>query len=105
MTSTAFIYNSTIKVSHAVHEVWLKWLKEKYIPQIMDAGCFDSYRILRLLNVDDTDGPTYALQFTAQSRGALQRFETEYQPEFAALAFAAWGDQFVAFNTIMQVVD
>jgi hypothetical protein len=98
------IYNVTIKVSPTIHESWLEWMKKEHIPEIMATGLFHDYRICRLLDQDDSDGPTYAVQYFTDT---LENYHT-YLQEHASLlrqkSFDAFGDQFVAFRTVMQVV-
>lgn len=98
------IYNVTIKVSPAIHESWLEWMKKEHIPEIMATGLFHDYRICRLLDQDDSEGPTYAVQYFTDT---LENYHT-YLQEHAGLlrqkSFDAFGDQFVAFRTVMQVV-
>lgn len=98
------IYNVTTKVSPTIHERWLEWMKKEHIPEIIATGLFHDYRICRLLDQDDSDGPTYAVQYFTDT---LENYHT-YLQEHASLlrqkSFDAFGDQFVAFRTVMQVV-
>ena len=98
------IYNVTTKVTHFINDRWLQWMKEEHIPAIMATGLFHDYRICRLLDQDDSDGPTYAVQYFTDT---LENYHT-YLQEHASLlrqkSFDAFGDQFVAFRTVMQVV-
>ena len=57
------VYNVTTKVSHFINDRWLQWMKEEHIPAIMATGLFHDYRICRLLEQDDQDGPTYSAQY------------------------------------------
>lgn len=52
------IYNITTKVDHSIADAWLQWMKEEHIPEVIATGCFSQSRILRLLEVDETDGLT-----------------------------------------------
>ena len=98
------IYNVTIKVSPTIHESWLEWMKKEHIPEIMATGLFHDYRICRLLDQDDSEGPTYAVQYFTDT---LENYHT-YLQEHAGLlrqkSLDAFGDRFVAFRTVMQVV-
>ena len=35
-----FIYNVTTKINWNIHEAWVKWMKEKYIPDVMKQRVF-----------------------------------------------------------------
>ena len=34
------VYNVTIKITHAIHEDWLHWLKEEHIPDVISNRLF-----------------------------------------------------------------
>jgi len=101
---TAVIYNVTIKVDQSVADRWLNWLRLEHIPEIMGTGCFTNYLIVRLLEVDDTEGPTYAIQYHAASKADYNRYITMHAPEMRKKSYEKWGDSFIAFRSVMQVV-
>ena len=100
-----FIYNVTIKVQDAVKEEWLSWLQEIHIPQVIGTGCFTQATILRLLEVDDSEGPTYAIQYLAPSKALYDQYIKEFAPLMRQRSFDQWGDRFIAFRSVMQVVN
>lgn len=103
-TSVMIIYNITTNVSWAVHDSWIEWLVQTHIPGIITTGCFFEYRILRLLEVDDSDGPTYAIQFYASSESDYQRFVFSHSDLFSKEVFNKWGNEVVAFGSVMQLL-
>jgi len=98
------IYNSTNKVHPGIESAWLQWQKEEHIPDIMRSGQFTSYKIFRLLEQDDSDGVTYVIQFTAPTQEHYQHYLDAFAPAHRQKAFDKWGDLFIAFRTVMQVV-
>lgn len=98
------IYNVTIKVTHYINERWLQWMKEEHIPDIMATGLFHDYRMCRLLEQDDQDGPTYTIQYFTDSLENYQTYLQEHAPLMRQKTFDLFGNQFVAFRTVMQVV-
>lgn len=100
----AIIYNVTNKVDAAIADAWLSWMLQEHIPAIMQTGCFSSYKVVRLLEVDDTEGPTYAVQYSADSKADYNRYITVYAPAMRQKSYDKWGDRFIAFRSVMQVV-
>lgn len=98
------IYNVTIKIADAFAEQWLQWLLHEHIPEIMDTGCFTHYRVARLLEVDDTEGPTYATQYHASSMEMYQRYLNEHAEQLRSKSYEKWGNGFIAFRSVLQVV-
>ena len=100
-----FIYNVTTKVTHSIHQVWLQWIKEEHIPDIINTGCFTNATILQLLEVDDSEGPTYAIQYFAESKSLYNIYIEKFAPVMRQRAIEKWGDKFIAFRSIMQVIN
>lgn len=98
------IYNVTTKVDYAVADAWLQWLQEEHIPEIIQTGCFTHATILQLLESDESEGPTYAIQFHADSKALYNRYIRDYAAEKQKKALEKWGNKFIAFRSVMQVV-
>ena len=99
------IYNVTIKVDSAIQYDWLQWLKEEHIPDMISTGCFIQTTILQLLETDDTEGPTYAIQYHAESKAIYNRYIHQFSNIMRQKSFDKWGNHFIAFRSVMQVVN
>lgn len=98
------IYNVTIKVEGTIADAWLQWMLHEHIPDVMKTGCFDEYKVVRLLEVDDSEGPTYAIQYHAPSKADYNRYITVHAEGLRQKSFDKWGNRFIAFRSVMQVV-
>lgn len=98
------LYNVTIKIQSSIHEAWIQWLKEEHVPEVLATKCFTKATVLRLLEVDDSDGPTYAIQYFAESKSDYNRYIENFAGEMRSKSFDKWGDQFIAFRSVMAVV-
>ncbi len=98
------VYNVTIKTDHSIADKWLAWLKEEHMPAIINTGCFTHATILRLLEVDETEGPTYAVQYHAESKALYNQYIQKFSEEMRNKGFEKWGNRFIAFRSVMQVV-
>ena len=99
------IYNVTIKVHSSIQNEWLAWLKEEHIPDVLGTACFTGAIILRLLETDDSEGPTYAIQYQAESKALYNRYIEKFAASMRQKSFDKWGDKFIAFRSLMQVVN
>ncbi len=99
------IYNVTIMVTWGIHEDWVKWMKHTHIPEIMDTECFTRNQFVKLLEVEEVDGPTYAVQYYANSKADYNRYVELYSQPLKQQSFDKWGDQFIALRSLMQVVN
>ncbi len=100
-----FIYNVTIKVREEIKLSWLSWMQEEHIPEVIGTGCFYESTILRLLEVDDSEGPTFAVQYKAESKAAYNQYIAKYAEVLRKKSYEKWGDSFIAFRSVMQVVN
>ena len=99
------IYNVTIKVHESIKQDWLHWLKEEHIPDVIQTGCFTHAVILRLIEVDDTEGPTYAVQYYAESKGLYNNYIENHAAAMRQKGFEKWGEKFIAFRSVLEVVN
>lgn len=99
------IYNVTIKVDWPIHEEWLKWMMDIHIPEVIGTGCFERHQLVRLLEVDETEGPTYSVQYYATSKAKYDEYIELYSSTLRQKSIDLWGDKFIAFRTIMQIVN
>ncbi len=99
------IYNVTIKVAEPINDAWLQWLTQEHIPDVVGTGCFTHAVVTRLLEIDDSEGPTYAVQYHAESKAFYNKYIDQFAGEMRRRAFEKWGDQFIAFRSVMQIVN
>ena len=99
-----FIYNVTTKIDPSIHADWVIWMKNTHIPQIMESDCFTQFQFVRLLEMDDSDGPTYAVQFMAASKADYNRYIEIHAAELRKVALQLWGSKTIGFRSLMQVV-
>ena len=98
------IYNVTIKVEHTIAASWLKWLKEEHIPDIISTGCFTQATVLHLIETDDSEGVTYAVQYQADNKDLYNQYIEKFANGMRKKGADKWGNQFIAFRTAMEVV-
>ncbi len=99
------IYNVTIKVNYSIAAAWLTWLKQEHIPDVIGTGCFNHATILHLIETDDEEGITYAVQYHAESKELYNRYIEIFADEIRKKGIDKWGNQFIAYRTVMQVVN
>jgi Domain of unknown function (DUF4286) len=98
------VYNITCKIRWEILEGWLSWLLEEQVPATLATGLFDDYRLCRLLEQEEEEGPTFVIQFLTSSRERYQRFSSEFEPGLKQAGWHKWGDGFIAFPTLMETM-
>ena len=99
------IYNVTIKVDVSIASEWLSWLKEEHVPEVIETGCFTKATITRLLEVDESEGPTFAIQYAAENKSQYDHYIEKFAAVMRQKSFDKWGNRFIAFRSLMEVVN
>lgn len=99
------VYNISIKIKSGIEKEWIEWQKKEHIPEVMASGQFTGYKFYRLLEQDDPDEITYVVQYFASSIEKYQHYIKHTASTLRQKAFDRWGNQFIAFRSLMQVVD
>jgi hypothetical protein len=99
------IYNITSQVSWNIHDHWREWVINQEAPAFVATGVFSHYQFVRLLDVDDYDGPTYALQLYINENSSIDLFRRIHLDEFENNEKALWGDEVFSFTSLMEVIN
>jgi len=99
------IYNVTVKVDLSIHQDWLGWMLLKHIPDVMNTGMFQSHRFCKLLEQDESDGITYAIQYFAESMEKIFFYQEKYAPELQKEHSDRYQGHYVVFRTLLKVIE
>ena len=99
------VYNVTTKITQKIASDWLRWQQEEHSPELMATGLFSNFRIYRILDQDDSEGPTYTIQYFTDSLENYHQYISEFAPLLRKKAIDKWGDHFISFRTIMGAVN
>ncbi len=99
------IYNITTQVTWSIHSHWMQWLMESRLPALMATGIFSHHQLVRLLEVDDEEGPTYALQLYVKNDRSIEDYKTNHLPALSHNEKTLWGDQVLSFSSLMEVIN
>ena len=98
------IYNVTVKVNWAIHDAWLNWMQLEHMQELVATGCFTHAQLVRLLETDEKEGPTYAAQYFAENKSDYDRYIEIHSTLMRQKASDKWGDRFFTFRSLMEIV-
>lgn len=98
------IYNITFHTDDDVHDNFLIWMQESYIPEVEKNGVLRLPRLCRLLSHND-EGTSYSLQWEVESSAALHRWHIDQGVRFSEELRNLFGNKVVGFPTLMEVVE
>lgn len=98
------VFNITVKIEKSIVQLWLQWMTDEIAPAIIGTNCFTGFTILNLLELEDGESSTYAVQFFSETLEEYQRYMQRFSNDFTEKSFLKWGEKTVSFSTVMQVV-
>jgi Domain of unknown function (DUF4286) len=98
------LYNVTVTVETEIEQDWLEWLLNVHVPAVMETGCFQMYRVARLIEPAPPEGTAYTVQYVADSQEDLDRYLELHANRMRRDSHRAFGDRAVAFRSLMEIV-
>ncbi|MEO6069163.1 MAG: DUF4286 family protein [Chitinophagaceae bacterium] len=98
------IYNVTTAVTFAIATDWEQWMLTEHGPEMVATGCFTKFHLLKLLQIEEVEGPTYAVQYYAATIASYKHYLEEYKPTFQQMILDRWGGASISFSTLMEMV-
>jgi hypothetical protein len=98
------VYNHTVLVDWAIAPEWLAW-KRVQQKEIMNTGLFYDSKMYRLLEQDDSQGPTYIIQYFAATPDDYLAYRSSFATAFEKKEKELWQQGLASFHTLMEVVN
>jgi hypothetical protein len=99
-----YIYNVTIKLQWQIHDEWFAWMKNTHIKNVLQTKCFKDYKMVRLLDIDEEEGPTYAVQYFCDTLNDYENYINNFANTLRQEGLEKFGNKFIGFRTLMQIV-
>ena len=98
------IYNTTFQVDDEVHDNFLIWIKENYIPEVQSYEALKFPRICKILSHRE-NGSSYSLQWEVENSGLLHRWHLEQGVKLNEEIAKIFKDKVIGFPTLMEVIE
>ncbi|MCC5937584.1 MAG: DUF4286 family protein [Lunatimonas sp.] len=100
------VYNITISVDSKKEGEFIQWMKETYIPMVLNTGCFYEHRFMRLLHQgEEGEGTNFATQFFAENMKNMIAFEQGHSQKIHEELDGRFSGDFVFFRSLLESVD
>ena len=99
------IYNITTLVSWPIHDDWKEWLMKEHLPDLMGTQLFSQFQVVRLMEVNEDEGPTYAVQLYLRNISDFRTYRDKHLEAFQQKEKDAWGDYATSFASLMEVIN
>lgn len=98
------LYNVTLSVDVDIHDEWLYWMQQEHLPEVMATGCFESYRMHRIIGGDQGDSVSYAVGYVCKDMKTMHQYQVQYGPALQAKTASKYADKCLAFRTLMEII-
>ena len=87
----------------SIETAWVQWMKEEHMDEVIATGMFDRYSLYELIEPNDEDqSKTFVAQYFTDSEHRYKTYIEEFAPALREKGYQKFGDQFIAFRTIMK---
>ena len=98
------IYNTTYHVDIAEEDNFLIWVKEVFIPEVIQQEVLQNPRICKILSHSQPDQVNYALQWEVESAALLHKWHLEYGDYAKKEVTKIFKVKVLSFDTLMKVI-
>ena len=99
------IYSVTVSLDPRVEEEWKKWMVSKHIPDVMKTGMFIDKKMTKVIEGHEEGTINYNIQYLCESKEKLDEYSEKHAPKLQEEHTERYKDKFIAFRTILEVID
>ncbi len=98
------LYNVTFGIDKQIETEWITWMKETFVPAVMETTLFNDYKFYKVLTHDDETSVSYSLQCFANSIESVVKYLNDFAPALVEAHRLKFQDQHAAFNTLLEEI-
>lgn len=96
------LYNVTTGIDKDIEAEWIQWMKEQYIPVVMQTNKFVNWKMYKVLHDEDDRTVSYSVQYFANAIEDVVQFVEKIEPELNKVHQQRFKDRHVAFRTLLE---
>lgn len=98
------IYNTTFHIEKEAHIACVDYLKKEYIPQAVSSGFLLKPRLRRVLQNEENEGESYAVQFHVKNVDTLNFWLKREGMALQQTLVTKFGPKVAGFTTLLEEV-
>ena len=99
------LLNTTFHVHKSVDALFVKWVKEIYLPVAMQSGIFSNPLFTRIMTQVDPEATSYAVQLQASSHSEAEKWHDISAAKLKDALSREVGERVLHFTTYMEIID
>lgn len=98
------LLNTTFHVHKSVDALFIKWVKEIYLPVAMDSGLFKNPLFTRIMTQVDPEATSYAVQLQTSSHRDAEAWNDSTSTQLKDALAREVGERVLHFTTYMEIM-
>ncbi|MFA7388951.1 MAG: DUF4286 family protein [Proteiniphilum sp.] len=98
------VFNTTFHVDASLHEEFVDYMLEVFIPISTRSGLLTSPRLARVFGQEGEEGHSYAMEFVAADLAALEKWNSEESNHVVTPLLERFKEKVAGFSTVMQTI-
>jgi hypothetical protein len=99
------VFNTTFHIDESLHEEFIEYMLQKFIPMSTKSGILTSARFSRVFGSDKDEGLSFAMEFQVADIEQLEKWNREESKVVHSLLMEKFKEKLVGFSTVMQTID
>ncbi|MDR2816562.1 MAG: DUF4286 family protein [Proteiniphilum sp.] len=99
------VFNTTFHVKEEIHEDFIEYMLQHFIPMSTKSGLLTSPRLSRVFGKEEDEGHSFAMEFTVSDLAALERWNSEESGVIYAPLLEKFKEKMAGFSTVMQTIE
>jgi hypothetical protein len=97
------LYNVTVSIDPSIQEDWTVWMKENHIPEVLSTQCFQKCVFSKIQGKEDEEC-TFSIMYYANSLMLYNEYQANHAQELQAKHQMRYEGKFVAFRTLLDII-
>ena len=98
------LLNTTFHVHKSVDALFVKWIKEIYLPLANESGLFTNPLFTRIMMQVDPEATSYAVQLQASSHSEAEAWHDDTAAKLKDALAREVGERMLHFTTYMEIL-
>lgn len=98
------LLNTTFHVHKSVDALFIKWVREIYLPIANESGLFSNPLFTRIMMQVDPEATSYAVQLQAHSHSEAEAWHDDAAAKLKDALAREVGERVLHFSTYMEII-
>jgi len=99
------IYSVTVSLAPEIENDWKEWMVSNHIPNVLNTDMFIEKRMTKVIEGAEEGVINYNIQYLCESMDKLDNYQKNFAPKLQKEHSEKFGEKFIAFRTILELID